>query len=110
IAHLAAAAIGLWLPQAAPLASAARQFMPEEWAVVALALAAGIIAAMWPAWRAYRLDVAATLAEGWPHASPRNHRRLRSSRRCARCCAQHECSGHGIAVGCRLRVRAAPRA
>jgi putative ABC transport system permease protein len=64
IAHGAAAAIGLWLPQAAPLASAARHFMPEEWGVVALALAAGIIAAMWPAWRAYRLDVAATLAEG----------------------------------------------
>ncbi len=64
IAHVAAAAIGLWLPQAAPLASAARHFMPEEWAVVALALAAGIIAALWPAWRAYRLDVAATLAEG----------------------------------------------
>ena len=64
IAHVAAAAIGLWLPQAAPLASAARHFMPAEWAVVGLALAAGIIAAMWPAWRAYRLDVAATLAEG----------------------------------------------
>ncbi|MEO8344312.1 MAG: FtsX-like permease family protein [Betaproteobacteria bacterium] len=64
IAHLAAAAIGWWLPQAAPLAAAARHFVPEEWAIVALALAAGIIAALWPAWRAYRLDVAATLAEG----------------------------------------------
>src|SRR4029077_7586639 len=47
IAHAAAAAIGWWLPQAAPLSSAARHFMPEEWAVVALALAAGIIAALW---------------------------------------------------------------
>jgi putative ABC transport system permease protein len=64
IAHVAAAAIGFWLPQAAPLAAAALHFMPEEWGVVALALAAGIIAALWPAWRAYRLDVAATLAEG----------------------------------------------
>jgi putative ABC transport system permease protein len=64
IAHLAAAAIGWWLPQAAPLSAAARHFMPEEWVVVALALAAGILAALWPAWRAYRLDVAATLAEG----------------------------------------------
>ena len=64
LAHLAASTIGLWLPQAAPLASAARNFLPQEWAVVALALAAGIIAALWPAWRAYRLDVAATLAEG----------------------------------------------
>ena len=64
IAHVAAAAIPWWLPQAAPLSGAARSFMPEEWAVVALALAASIIAALWPAWRAYRLDVAATLAEG----------------------------------------------
>lgn len=64
LAHLAASAMGHWLPQAAPLAGAARAFLPQEWAVVALALAAGIIAALWPAWRAYRLDVAATLAEG----------------------------------------------
>ena len=64
IAHLAMAAIGWWLPQAGPLSAAARRFLPEEWAVVALALAASIIAALWPAWRAYRLDVAATLAEG----------------------------------------------
>ena len=64
IAHLAATAIGAWIPQAAPLAVAARAFLPQEWAVVSLALGAGIIAALWPAWRAYRLDVAATLAEG----------------------------------------------
>jgi ABC-type lipoprotein release transport system permease subunit len=32
--------------------------------VVTLALAGGIIAALLPAWRAYRLDVAATLAKG----------------------------------------------
>ena len=64
IAHVAAAAIPWWLPQAAPLSGAALSFMPEEWAVVALALAASTIAALWPAWRAYRLNVAATLAEG----------------------------------------------
>jgi putative ABC transport system permease protein len=64
IAHVAAAAIGWWLPQAAPLSAAALRFLPEEGFVVATALAAGIIAALWPAWRAYRLDVAATLAEG----------------------------------------------
>jgi putative ABC transport system permease protein len=62
LAHGAAAAIGLWLPQAAPLAAAAGRWLPEEWAVVALFLGAGILAALWPAWRAYRLDVAATLA------------------------------------------------
>jgi putative ABC transport system permease protein len=64
IAHVAAAATPWWLPQAGPLSAAARHFAPEEWGVVALALAAGILAALWPAWRAYRLDVAATLAEG----------------------------------------------
>ena len=62
LAHGAAAAIGFWLPQAAPLAAAAGRWLPEEWAVVALFLGAGILAALWPAWRAYRLDVAATLA------------------------------------------------
>jgi putative ABC transport system permease protein len=64
LAHLAALGIGQWLPQAAPLAAAAGRWLPEEWGVVALAIVAGIIAAMWPAWRAWRLDVAATLADG----------------------------------------------
>lgn len=64
LAHLAALGIGQWLPEAAPLAAAARRWLPEEWAVVALAMGAGILAAMWPAWRAWRLDVAATLADG----------------------------------------------
>ena len=64
LAHAAAAAIPWWLPQAAQLGAAARHWIPDEWGIVALALAAGILAALWPAWRAYRLDVAATLAEG----------------------------------------------
>ena len=64
LAHAAAAAIPWWMPQLAPLADAARHFMPEEWTVIGLAMGVGIIAALWPAWRAYRLDVAATLAEG----------------------------------------------
>jgi putative ABC transport system permease protein len=64
LAHLAALGIGQWLPEAAPLAAAARRWLPEEWGVVGLALGAGILAALWPAWRAWRLDVAATLADG----------------------------------------------
>lgn len=63
LAHAGAYAMAAWMPQAAPLATAALRWLPEEWAVVALALAAGILAALWPAWRAARLDVAATLAE-----------------------------------------------
>jgi len=64
LAHGLAAAVGTWLPAAAPLAAGARTWQPEEWGVVALALGAGIIATLVPAWRAYRLDVAATLADG----------------------------------------------
>ena len=63
LAHAAALGIGLVVPAAAPLAAAAQRWVPEEWAVVALALGAGILAALWPAWRAMRVDVAATLAD-----------------------------------------------
>jgi putative ABC transport system permease protein len=63
-AHVLAASVGHWLPAAAPLAAGAWTWRPEEWGVVALAAGAGIIAAALPAWRAYRLDVAAALADG----------------------------------------------
>jgi putative ABC transport system permease protein len=63
LAHGLAAGVGAWLPAAAPLAAGARTWAPEEWGVAALALGAGIIATLLPAWRAYRLDVAATLAD-----------------------------------------------
>ena len=64
LAHGLAASVGAWLPAAAPLAAGARAWQPEEWGIVAIALLTGIIAALVPAWRAYRLDAAATLAEG----------------------------------------------
>lgn len=64
LAHGAVLAIGFWRPDAAPLAAAAWRWLPVEWGVVAVAMGAGILAALWPAWRASRLDVAATLAEG----------------------------------------------
>ena len=64
IAHAVAANIGTWVPVAAPLEAGARTWRTEEWGVVALALGAGILATVIPAWRAYRLDVAATLADG----------------------------------------------
>jgi putative ABC transport system permease protein len=64
LAHGLAANVGTWLPAAAPLAAGARAWHPDEWGVVALALGTGIIATLLPAWRAYRLDVAATLADG----------------------------------------------
>ena len=64
IAHALAATIGTWLPAAGALAHGARAWQAEEWGVVGLALGAGIIATVIPAWRAYRQDVAATLADG----------------------------------------------
>jgi putative ABC transport system permease protein len=62
-ANIVVASIGAWIPAAAPLAAAAWTWPPAAWALVALALGAGILSAAWPAWRAYRLDVAATLAD-----------------------------------------------
>jgi putative ABC transport system permease protein len=64
LGHALLAAIGAWLPAAASLAAGASRFLPDEIGVIALALAGGILAALLPAWRAYRLDVAATLAKG----------------------------------------------
>jgi putative ABC transport system permease protein len=64
LGHALLAAIGAWLPAAASLATGASTLLPSELGVAALALAGGIMAALLPAWRAYRLDVAATLAKG----------------------------------------------
>jgi putative ABC transport system permease protein len=64
LAHVLAATIGTWLPAASALSHGARVWQSEEWGIVALALGAGIIATVIPAWRAYRQDAAATLAEG----------------------------------------------
>ena len=54
---------GAWLPAAAPLAASAWTLQAGDGWIAAGALAAGILAALWPAWQAYRLDVAATLAD-----------------------------------------------
>ena len=62
-ANIVVASIGTWIPAAAPLSAAAWTWPPAGWALVALTLGAGILSAAWPAWRAYRLDVAATLAD-----------------------------------------------
>jgi putative ABC transport system permease protein len=63
-AHAVAATLGVWLPEAAALAAGAARWRAQELWVVVLALGTGIIAAALPAWRAYRLDVAAILSEG----------------------------------------------
>jgi putative ABC transport system permease protein len=63
LGHLLLALLARALPAAAPLAAGALHFLPEEWAVAALALGAGILAALWPAWRASHVDVAHALAD-----------------------------------------------
>ena len=62
--HFAMSQIGAIAPDAAPLAAAAWRFLPQEGWIVALAIGSAILAALIPAWRAYRIDVAAVLAKG----------------------------------------------
>ena len=66
LGHALLGLIGAWLPAAASLASDSMRFLPGEAGVVALVLAGGILTALLPAWRAYRLDVATTLAKSYP--------------------------------------------
>jgi len=63
LAHALLAVLAQTVTAAAPLAGAATTFRPEEAIVAGLAIVAGILSAAWPAWQAYRLDVAATLAD-----------------------------------------------
>jgi putative ABC transport system permease protein len=64
LGHFVASRMAMVTPGADPLAGAAWRLLPEEGWIVLLALASGILAALIPAWRAYRLDVAAVLAKG----------------------------------------------
>jgi len=64
LGHVAVSQIGLMTSDAAPLAAAAWRFLPQGAWIVALAIGSGILAALIPAWRAYRIDVAAILAKG----------------------------------------------
>lgn len=63
LAHGLALLVGRLVPAAAPLAAAALGVHRDEVIVAGIALAAGILSAIGPAVRAYRLDVAATLAD-----------------------------------------------
>ena len=48
---------------AGAIAGAAWTVHPGDGWIAAGAVGAGILAALWPAWQAYRLDVAAALAD-----------------------------------------------
>jgi putative ABC transport system permease protein len=63
LGHGLAWAFGAWLQAEQHYAITGLVFRPEELWIVAIALAVGALAALLPAWRAYRTDVARILAQ-----------------------------------------------
>jgi len=64
LGHLMTEALGAALRQAQQAAVSGWAWSDEEWWLLAASLGVGILAALIPAWRAYRRDVAPVLAEG----------------------------------------------
>jgi len=64
LGHLLALALGAWLESQQHAAPSGLEWRPEELWVLAAALGIGLVAALLPAWRAYRTDVSRTLAQG----------------------------------------------
>ncbi len=64
LGHALTSLLGTFMRQAQQIAVTGRIFLPQELWLLALALGVGLLAALVPAWRAYRTDIAATLAAG----------------------------------------------
>jgi len=64
LGHVVTAILGESLREARQIEVSGAVFLAEELWILALALGTGVLAALYPAWRAARIDVAATLAEG----------------------------------------------
>jgi putative ABC transport system permease protein len=64
LGHLMTELLGFALVQARQIAISGMAWVNDELWVLALALAVGVIAALLPAWRASRTDIADTLARG----------------------------------------------
>jgi putative ABC transport system permease protein len=64
LGHGATEALGQALTAAQQVAVTGRTWLPEELWLLAVAVAVGVMAALLPAWRAYRTDIAHTLARG----------------------------------------------
>ena len=64
LGHVLAECLGFALKAAQQVSVTGWTWVQAEWWVLALAVGVGVIAALIPAWRAYRTDIAGTLARG----------------------------------------------
>jgi putative ABC transport system permease protein len=64
LGHVLASVFGVWLESQQHGAVTGLEWRPDELWVLAVALGVGVVAALLPAWRAYRTDVSRTLAQG----------------------------------------------
>jgi putative ABC transport system permease protein len=64
LGHALASVLGAWLAAEQHYPVSGLEWRPEELWLLVVALGVGVIAALLPAWRAYRTDVSRTLAQG----------------------------------------------